>query len=359
MLRVYGSSQLRLLEEIRFWKTQEREHASFIRELVPQLELIYVNQLSDWELAFAQTEAATRKWIEAINRMNDRPIAGISAQLIHFYQHAIYQSQSFLQALHIIINHSTAVKRLPAELASSVPVPLYRPSSSPHPHETLLTGEGNWSGVPFDREVPIGGHSLPPLPYNYNALEPHIDEKTMRLHHDRHHQVYVDGLNRAEQKMAEARQTGDFDLIKHWEREAAFHGAGHYLHTLFWESMHPRGGGSPDGELAKRIERDFGGYQPFRHHFTAAAAQVEGGGWALLVWAPRSGRLEILQAQHHQHQTQWDAIPLLPLDVWEHAYYLKYQNKRSDYIEAWWDIVHWPTVNERYEAARQLKRQPY
>jgi Fe-Mn family superoxide dismutase len=213
--------------------------------------------------------------------------------------------------------------------------------------------------IQANRSVPIGQHQLPPLPYPYNALEPYIDETTMRLHHDLHHQSYVDGLNRAEKKLAQARETGQFKLIKHWERELAFHGAGHYLHTLFWETMSPQGGGKPTGSLLQQIEKDFGSFSAFKKQFTAAAEQVEGSGWAILVWSPRSRRLEILQAEKHQNLSQWDVIPLLPLDVWEHAYYLTYQNRRKQYIEAWWNVVNWPAVRKRFEKARKLKWTPF
>ncbi|WP_410770834.1 Fe-Mn family superoxide dismutase [Fontibacillus sp. BL9] len=210
-----------------------------------------------------------------------------------------------------------------------------------------------------NRPVPIGGHTLPPLPYPYNALEPYIDEKTMRIHHDKHHKTYVDDLNKAEKKLQEARKSGNFDLVKHWERELAFNGAGHYLHTIFWDIMNPKGGGKPEGELLEQIKRDFGSYEAFHKQFSNAAEKVEGGGWAILVWSPRSHRLEILTAEKHQNLSQWDVVPLLPLDVWEHAYYLKHQNNRKDYITDWWNVVYWPAVAYRYEKARELKWQPY
>lgn len=201
------------------------------------------------------------------------------------------------------------------------------------------------------KTVPIGEHKLPPLPYAYNALEPYIDEKTMRLHHDIHHKSYVDGLNKAEKEMQKARETGDYALIKHWEREAAFNGSGHYLHTIFWNNMKPKGGGVPKGELAEEINKTFGSFEKFKAHFSAAAEKVEGSGWALLVWSPEAGRLEILQAEKHQNLTQQGVIPLLVLDVWEHAYYLKYNNKRAEYIKAWWNVVNWDDVSKRYEEA--------
>lgn len=207
--------------------------------------------------------------------------------------------------------------------------------------------------------VPIGKHVLPPLPYAYNALEPYISEEIMRLHHTKHHQSYVDGLNTAEEKLREARRRNQFDLIKHWEREAAFHGSGHYLHTIFWEIMNPRGGGKPKGELLAQIEKDFGSYELFKKHFSEAAKKVEGVGWAILVWSPRSRRLEILQAERHQFLTQWDTIPLLVLDVWEHAYYLQYKNDRGKYVDQWWNVVYWPNVEKRFAEAKKLKWQPY
>ncbi|KPB03181.1 superoxide dismutase [Bacillus sp. CHD6a] len=207
--------------------------------------------------------------------------------------------------------------------------------------------------------VPIGQHSLPPLPYPYNALEPYISREIMELHHQKHHKSYVDGLNKAEMKMLEARETGNYDLIKHWEREAAFHGSGHYLHTMFWDNMSPNGGGQPSGRLLQQIVQDFGSYEKFKRHFSEAADKVEGVGWALLVWSPRAHRLEILQTEKQQLFTQWDTIPLLGLDVWEHAYYLQYKNNRKDYIDKWWNLVNWKDVEKRYQEASRLKWKPY
>ena len=204
------------------------------------------------------------------------------------------------------------------------------------------------------QSIPIGKHTLPPLPYPYDALEPIISEEIMRLHHDKHHQAYVDGLNKAENRMKQARETNDFALLKHWEREAAFHGSGHYLHTLFWEVMSPNGGGQPKGALLKQIEKDFGSFAGFKNHFSEAAKQVEGVGWAILVWVPRARKLEILQSERHMILTQWDTIPILPLDVWEHAYYLQYKNNRGEYVDQWWNVVNWPQVDRRFQDAKKL-----
>ncbi|WP_416148379.1 superoxide dismutase [Salipaludibacillus sp. HK11] len=207
--------------------------------------------------------------------------------------------------------------------------------------------------------VPPGEHRLPPLPYDYAALEPVISEEIMRLHHQEHHQSYVDGLNQAELEMKQARETDSFDLIRHWEREAAFHGAGHYLHTMFWNNMSPDGGGEPTGALSRQIDKDFGSYHRFKRHFSEAAKKVQGVGWALLVWSPRSRRLEILQAEFHHLLSQQDIIPLLGLDVWEHAYYLQYKNNREEYVDQFWNIVNWGNVTERFENAKLVKWEPY
>lgn len=196
-------------------------------------------------------------------------------------------------------------------------------------------------------------YTLPELPYAYNALEPYYDEQTVRIHHDAHHKAYVDGLNNAEAKLLEAREKDDFSLIKHWERELAFHGSGHILHTLFWENMTPNAPDKPNGSIAKRIQADFGDYEKFKRQFSAAALTVEGSGWAVLGWSHMLKRFEILQVEKHQDLTLWGITPLLIIDVWEHAYYLKYQNKRADFINAWWNIVNWTAVDKRFHSVNQ------
>jgi len=192
-------------------------------------------------------------------------------------------------------------------------------------------------------------HELPPLPYDYNALEPHIDEQTMRLHHDKHHLAYVNGLNTAEAKLAEAREKNDYALVKHWEREAAFHGAGHFLHCIFWENMSPKGGGKPSGALADAIASRFGSFENFLAHFKAAGTAVEASGWVLLVRNNVTNALDILTAEKHQNLSQWVGTPLLVCDVWEHAYYLKYQNNRGAYVEAFTKVINWDDVSKRFE----------
>jgi len=196
-------------------------------------------------------------------------------------------------------------------------------------------------------------YSLPELPYAYDALEPYIDAQTMQLHHDIHHQGYVNGANAALDKLEAARASGDFAAAKALSRALAFHASGHLLHSIFWPNMAPTGtGGAPSGPLADQLEVDFGGVDPFKAHFSAAAKSVEGSGWGILAWEPTAGQLLVLQAEKHQNLTAQGVTPLLVLDVWEHAYYLKYQNKRAAYVDNWWNVVNWHDVGARLEAAR-------
>ena len=199
-----------------------------------------------------------------------------------------------------------------------------------------------------------GEFVLPKLPYDYKALEPHLDAQTIEIHHSKHHQAYVTGLNKAAAELAKARDSGDLALVKHWSRELAFHGGGHINHALFWITMAPAGqggGGKPEGPLADAINRDFGSFDKFAAHFSAAAAAVEGSGWAWLVFDRLSGRLMVQQMEKQQNMLLTGAAPLLGIDVWEHAYYLKFQNKRADYIKAWWNVVNWPKVAALFVAA--------
>ncbi len=198
-------------------------------------------------------------------------------------------------------------------------------------------------------------HTLPELPYGYDALEPFLDKETMELHHSKHHQGYVNGLNGAEAALAKARANGDFGLIQHLSRQLAFHFGGHYLHSMFWATMAPNGsggGGEPTGALADKINEDFGGFEAFQNQFSAAAGAVEGSGWGLLHYRPVDNRLIICQAENQHKVAQWGATPILGVDVWEHAYYLKYQNRRPEYIKAWWNVVNWSAVADRLKSAQ-------
>lgn len=202
-------------------------------------------------------------------------------------------------------------------------------------------------------------HDLPPLPYDYNALEPNYDEETVRLHHDKHHAAYVAGLNKAEEELEKARAVGDFATVGHWEKQLAFHGSGNVLHTLFWESMSPNGGGEPKDGMLDQINRDFGSFEAFKKQFSAAAAAVEGSGWAVLGYMPDYDKLYILQIENHQKLTIWGFHPILVVDVWEHAYYLKYQNRRPEWIENWWNLANWDNASKMLSEAKCTASVPH
>lgn len=194
-------------------------------------------------------------------------------------------------------------------------------------------------------------YQLPPLAFAYDALEPYMDAATVQLHYGAHHQAYVDGLNRALQELELARVNNDYKLIKHWEKELSFHSAGHILHTMFWRAMKPGGGKLAAGRLQEQITTDFGSFENMQRQMTAAAAAVEGSGWAILGWSPELKRMIIVQAEKHQDMAHCGVMPLLVLDVWEHAYYLKYQNRRAEYINAWWNLVNWEYVTDSWHSA--------
>lgn len=194
-----------------------------------------------------------------------------------------------------------------------------------------------------------GEYVLPELGYAYDALEPVIDAKTMEIHHNKHHAGYVKGLNAAVAALAEMRVSGDYSLIDHWSERLAFNGGGHFLHTMFWESMTPNADGVLQGALAEAITRDFGSYDAFKAHFSAAAKGVQGSGWGLLAVQISTGKLQIFQAQNQHLNTQFGMIPLLGIDVWEHAYYLNYQNNRSAYVDNWFNVLNWKAIGERYD----------
>ncbi len=195
-------------------------------------------------------------------------------------------------------------------------------------------------------------YELPDLSYDYDALEPHIDARIMELHHSKHHQGYVDGANAATESLEEMRESGDFGDIKSVKRALAFHLSGHVNHTVFWENMHPDGGGEPGGELADALEEDFGSVEGFMDDFTHAANNAEGSGWGMLLYDHVGDCMIVGAAENHQNQTPQGTTPLLACDVWEHAYYLQYENDRGSYVDAFWEVVNWDDVAERYEAAQ-------
>ena len=197
-------------------------------------------------------------------------------------------------------------------------------------------------------------HELPPLPYDYKALEPYYSEETLHLHHDKHHAAYVAGWNAAEEKIQAALKSGDFAAAKMLARDQAFNGSGDILHTIFWTNMKPDGGGEPTGELADAIKKTFGSFEAFKGLFLATANGVEGSGWGILAYRKPDDALVILQAGNHENLTQWGVTPLLVLDVWEHAYYLQYKNVRADWTKTFMEhLVNWDDVARRLAAAKQ------
>lgn len=212
--------------------------------------------------------------------------------------------------------------------------------------------------APAGGEAVEGPYRLPPLPYDYADLEPYVSAQIMKLHHDIHHKGYVDGANAALVELERIRRAGGEAVrtIRAVTDSLSFNLSGHMLHSVFWHNMKKGGGGDApaSSEIGKAIVRDFGTFEAFRGHFSAAAAQVQGSGWAILAYEPLAQRLVILQSEKHNNTGAWGSVPLLVLDVWEHAYYLQYQNKRSEYIKAFFSIVNWDDVNARLEAARKL-----
>jgi len=197
-----------------------------------------------------------------------------------------------------------------------------------------------------------GAYVLPELPYDYNALEPLYDEATLRLHHDKHHAAYVAGLNANLQKLAAARKDGAYADVKALSRNVAFHGSGHVLHTLFWHSMTP-GGAKPDGAFAQACVESFGSVEAMQAQFAAATKDVEASGWGVLAYEPLAGKLLVLQAERHQDLTVWGVTPLLVCDVWEHAYYLKYQNRRPEWVDAFMKLANWNFAAQRLAALKK------
>ncbi|AFZ19510.1 superoxide dismutase [Allocoleopsis franciscana] len=198
---------------------------------------------------------------------------------------------------------------------------------------------------------------LPPLPYAYNALEPHIDEATMQFHHDKHHAAYVKNLNDAVNKYPQLKGKSPEDLLRNLSSvpedirtTVRNNGGGHVNHTMFWEIMGPNGGGEPKGAIAKAITDSFGSFDKFKQQFNEAGTKRFGSGWAWLVRS-KDGKLQVMSTANQDSPLMEGSFPIMGNDVWEHAYYLKYQNKRADYLTAWWNVINWDEVNKRYEQA--------
>lgn len=195
-------------------------------------------------------------------------------------------------------------------------------------------------------------YTLPDLPYDYAALEPHISAKIMELHHDKHHKAYVDGANTALEKLAAARDAEDFAVVNKLEKDLAFNLGGHTNHTIFWNNLSGDGGGEPEGELSAAIAEFFGSFEKFKRHFTENATAIQGSGWSVLAWDSIAERLNIFQLFDQQGNVPVGTNPILMLDMWEHAFYLDYLNVKADYVKAFWNIVHWQDAQARFDAAK-------
>ena len=195
---------------------------------------------------------------------------------------------------------------------------------------------------------------LPPLGYAFNALEPHMSAELLELHYGSHHLAYVDGLNRTLEALDEMRTTGDFDRINALEKDLAFHYSGHLLHSIFWRNLEPNQGAPPSGQLEARIHAAFGSPDAFRRQFGAAGAALQGSGWVALTFETTRGTLLVEQIHDHQDRSAIGTIPLLVMDMWEHAYYLQYRNKKEKWIVNFWEMVNWADVARRLEDAVRI-----
>jgi Fe-Mn family superoxide dismutase len=198
-------------------------------------------------------------------------------------------------------------------------------------------------------------YTLPELPYDYSALEPHISGAIMELHHGKHHAAYVKNSNEVLDKLDEARRKEDFSRVAALERTLAFNLSGHILHSILWQNMTPQGGGAPSGEFASAIQSDFGNFERFRKQLSEVASTIMGSGWAALVWEPIGKRLLITQIYDHQSNLAQAGIPLMVVDAWEHAYYLQYQNRKTEFFESVWNLWNWQDISARYALAVQTQ----
>lgn len=210
------------------------------------------------------------------------------------------------------------------------------------------------------KNIMMSKYELPRLPYNFDALEPHIDAKTMEIHYTKHHQTYTNNLNAALEKCSEDVQNKDItdllnnlDLVPSEVKGAInFNGGGFDNHRIFWNNLTPNGGGEPHGPIAEAITNTFGSFANFKDKFTTSTVGIQGSGWGWLVFDPTNNKVDYKSMPNQTSPRTEGLIPLLGCDVWEHAYYLKYQNKRPDYVNAWWNLVNWQDVNDRFEKSK-------
>ena len=197
-------------------------------------------------------------------------------------------------------------------------------------------------------------YTLPALPYDFAALEPHLSAKILEVHHGKHHKAYVDGANKQLELLADAREKKDYSKIALLERALAFNVSGHLLHCLYWQNLSPKGGGEPTGTLAAAIQKDFGSFENFKAHLTEASMTTMGSGWGVLAWEPALKRLMVIQLHDHESLAAVGMVPLMALDAWEHAFYLQYGPAKADYFKAIWNVWNWADIQARFDKAQSV-----
>ncbi len=221
------------------------------------------------------------------------------------------------------------------------------------PSNSVFAENINNNGI--DKLTDANGNFIhQPLPYNTNHLEPYMDEETLHLHHTFHHGGAVKGANKDIEMIKSVMNSGDFTLADHWTKKLSFHLSSHILHSIFWTNLINKKS-QPTGDLLKKIEKDFGSTNKMQGMIAKISKSIEGSGWGILAYQPYSDNLVVLQCENHHKLTVWGAVPLLVIDVWEHAYYLKYKNKRGDFVDALMNIINWDNVAQRYDIALKFK----
>jgi len=221
------------------------------------------------------------------------------------------------------------------------------------PSNSVFAENINNNGI--DKLTDANGNFIhQPLPYNTDHLEPYMDEETLHLHHSFHHGGAVKGANKDIEMIKSVMNSGDLTLADHWTKKLSFHLSSHILHSIFWTNLANKKS-QPTGDLLKRIEKDFGSTNKMQGMIAKISKSIEGSGWGILAYQPYSDNLVVLQCENHHKLTVWGAVPLLVIDVWEHAYYLKYKNKRGDFVDALMNIINWDNVAQRYNIALKFK----
>ena len=351
------------LEEL----TRAVSHATFVDRLSSVAGLWIALWWCYFTFGWGVLGATPGKWLAGlmvVDYHGHRPI-GMSRALLRLLAymvssatlgvgHAVMLFRSDRLALHDLLAGTRVVRRprRPRGRAERPSVAQNGLTGSAEEHENDNRAKHSRERVALKGAAMSAAHELPSLPYAVDALEPHYDARTVELHHGAHHRGYVAGLNTAIERLAQARAGGDLALVKHWQRELAFHGGGHLLHSIFWTNLTPGGGGRPDGALATAIDRDFGSFEAFDRQLRAATVAVEGSGWGVLASEASCGALAVFQVEKHQNHIAPGWVPILVIDVWEHAYDLHYQNRRAAFVDAVMDrLVNWDDVARRHAAA--------